>query len=72
MTENEKHPSIRFKVSFKQPWTPGVGEDYEDATELRIYDDGIWEFLDKNGLPICQGVDASVECDHTNPSKADK
>jgi hypothetical protein len=47
-----------LEVKFVDPWIPGVGEDYEDAYLLRVYDDGVWEFLNKEGNPICQGVDA--------------
>ena len=50
---------IQLAIVFGE-WNPSVGEDAEDTREFRIYNDGVWEFLDKNGLPICQGVDAKI------------
>ena len=54
----EKDLKISLEVTFAD-WKPGVGEDYEDAYSFRIYNDGVWEFLNKDGNPICQGVGAT-------------
>jgi len=51
----ERDLIVSLEVKFEN-WHPTL--DNECAHTFRIYNDGVWEFLNRDGNPICQGVDA--------------
>lgn len=56
---------ITVQVLFKDPWYPefDLADDVgpEKAHEFRLYNDGIWEFLNENEQPIFQGMHGSLK-----------
>jgi hypothetical protein len=67
MASSDEPLRIIFEIIFNETWRPEVGDDSEEAASFRLYNDDTWEFLDKNGLPIFQGLHAKVTVSEGKP-----
>lgn len=62
-TQMTTDPELKIvvQVIFRYPWCPEVSDDAQQAYEFRLHNDNSWEFLDRKGLPILQGMKARLE-----------